>query len=71
MPGEWFSPVNLQAAGWALSWEGGMVRIICMLLYGILAFGMSYAFGADSPVRKAQELLKSKGYYPGAVDGEN
>jgi hypothetical protein len=71
MPGEWFSPVNLQATSWILSWEGGMIRIICMLVYGLLAFGMSYAFGTESPVRKAQQLLKSKGYYPGVVDGEN
>jgi len=70
-PGEWLSPPTLHAAGWILSWEGDGVRVVCMLLYGLLAFGISYAFDADSSVQKVQELLKSKGYYQGAVDGED
>jgi len=70
-PGEWLSPPTLHAAGWILSWEGDGVRVVCMLLYGLLAFGMSYAFDPGSSVRKVQELLKSTGYYLGAVDGND
>jgi len=68
---EWLAPPTLQAASWVLSWEGDGVRIACMLLYGLVAFGMSCAFDADSSVRRVQELLKFKGYYKGTVDGEH
>lgn len=46
--------------------------MIRSVIYGFFAIGALTAFAqSDADVRKAQELLKQKGYYSGLVDGVN
>ncbi len=70
LPGE-FLTQNAFVEPWDLTWKGVFVKIASIGIYTLMAFGASSLWSADMSVQKAQELLKSKGYYSGAVDGIN